>query len=125
MLSLINFLVLFAVTGYAVYLIAHLIYSRIAFIKLGKKSNLKEDTKQRIQELLINVFGQKKLLKDSKSGIMHVIMFYGFIILQFGAIELIIHWEAYINTLVYPRRLSLFSFCWLLYTHFIDVISRN
>jgi Fe-S oxidoreductase len=29
-------------------------------------------------------------LKDKKSGIMHVVMFYGFIILQFGAIELIV-----------------------------------
>lgn len=39
---------------------------------------------------MVNVFGQKKLFKDSKSGGMHLIMFYGFIILQFGAIELII-----------------------------------
>jgi hypothetical protein len=38
----------------------------------------------------VNVFGQKKLLKDKKSGIMHIVMFYGFIILQLGVIDLII-----------------------------------
>lgn len=40
--------------------------------------------------MLIYVFGQKKLLKDKKSGFMHVVMFYGFIIIQFGAIDLFI-----------------------------------
>lgn len=90
MLSFLNFIAFLAVTGCAVYVFAYIVYSRITFIKLGKKSNLKEDMKQRINEVLVNVFGQKKLLKDSKSGVMHVIMFYGFIILQLGAIELII-----------------------------------
>ncbi|WP_027416738.1 (Fe-S)-binding protein [Aneurinibacillus terranovensis] len=90
MLALLNLLAFMVVTGYAVYLFGNLVYSRFMFIKLGKMSNVKEDTKQRIQEVLINVFGQKKLLKDKKSGGMHVIMFYGFLILQLGAIELII-----------------------------------
>ena len=100
MLAFINFLAFLLVTGYAVYLVLHVIYSRITFIKLGKKSNLKEDTKQRIHEVLVNVFGQKKLLKDPKSGLMHVVMFYGFIILQFGAIELII--KGFIKGFEYP-----------------------
>ncbi|MGG1663184.1 (Fe-S)-binding protein [Brevibacillus sp. NRS-1366] len=90
MLDLLNALAFIVVTGLALYMFAHVVYSRIAFIRLGRKSNLKEDTRQRMQEVLVNVFGQKKLLKDKKSGIMHVIMFYGFIILQLGALELII-----------------------------------
>jgi Fe-S oxidoreductase len=89
LLALFNFLAFLFVTAFAVYLVAHIVYSRITFIKLGKKSNLREDTKIRVNEFLINVLGQRKLLKDSKSGPMHVIMFYGFLILQFGAIELI------------------------------------
>src|SRR5699024_4428785 len=36
------------------------------------------------------VFGQSKLLKDKKSGTIHVMMFYGFILVQFGAIDLFI-----------------------------------
>jgi len=100
MLSIIHFLLFLTATGYAVYLFAHLVYSRVMFIKLGKKPNLKEDTQQRIHEFMINVFGQKKLLKDPKSGIMHIIMFYGFIILQFGAIELII--KGFVKGFEYP-----------------------
>jgi Fe-S oxidoreductase len=90
MLGLINFIAFLIVTGYALYLFAHVMYSRIMFIKLGRKSNLRQDAGIRINEVLINVFGQKKLLKDPKSGLMHIVMFYGFIILQFGAVEIII-----------------------------------
>ncbi|NBD27522.1 4Fe-4S dicluster domain-containing protein [Paenibacillus sp. T1] len=35
------------------------------------------------------VFGHRKLLKDIRSGIMHVVLFYGFIVLQFGAADII------------------------------------
>jgi len=90
MLALFNFLAFISLTGYAVYLFANLVYSRVMFIKLGKKAQLATDIETRVRELLVNVFGQKKLLKDPKSGVMHVIMFYGFIILQFGAVELIV-----------------------------------
>ncbi|MEX2460482.1 MAG: (Fe-S)-binding protein [Paenibacillaceae bacterium] len=88
--GLLNFLAFLLVTGYAVYMFVYVIYSRIVFIKLGKKPNLKKDLSIRIDEFMVNVFGQKKLLKDRKSGIMHIVMFYGFIILQLGAVELII-----------------------------------
>ena len=51
---------------------------------------MKKDLQSRLNEVWVNVFGQRKLLKDKKSGIMHVVMFYGFIIIQFGAIDLFI-----------------------------------
>ncbi|SMQ87022.1 Fe-S oxidoreductase [Bacillus sp. OV166] len=89
-LGLINFIAFLSITGYAIYLFANIVYSRVTFIRLGKPSNLRKDTPKRVNEVLVNVFGQRKLFKDPKSGLMHVIMFYGFIILQFGAIELII-----------------------------------
>jgi Fe-S oxidoreductase len=110
-LGLINFIAFLAVTGYAVYLFGHVLYSRITFIKLGKKADLKEDTKQRVHEVLVNVFGQKKLLKDSKSGGMHVIMFYGFIILQFGALELII--KGFAKGFEYPIGSAHHYFSWV------------
>ncbi|MBU8878009.1 (Fe-S)-binding protein [Bacillus sp. FJAT-29790] len=90
MLVFLNFIAFLAVTGYAIYLVANLVYSRVTFIKLGKKSNLGKDTQQRIKEVLINVFGQKKLFKDKKSGYMHLVLFYGFFIIQIGLIEIII-----------------------------------
>lgn len=45
--------------------------------------------KKRLERVWVNVFGQKKLLKDKKSGIIHVLFFYGFILVQFGALDFI------------------------------------
>ncbi|HJV30653.1 MAG TPA: hypothetical protein VJ558_00560, partial [Bacillales bacterium] len=100
MLISINFLAFILVTWFAVYRFVGIVNSRIKFIKLGKPTNLKKDTKQRISEFLRNVFGQKKLLKDVKSGVMHIIMFYGFLILQFGAVELVI--KGFVKGFEYP-----------------------
>ena len=90
MLALVNLIAFFLVLAYGLYLAGHVVYSRYLFIKLGKKPDVKDDFGQRINLMLDNVIFHKKLLKDKKSGIMHVVMFYGFIILQFGAIELIV-----------------------------------
>src|SRR5690606_27902530 len=35
-------------------------------------------------------FGQKKLLKDKKMGAVHFAFFYGFILVQFGAIDFLL-----------------------------------
>ncbi|SDW68118.1 Fe-S oxidoreductase [Paenibacillus sp. CF384] len=40
-------------------------------------------------DFVLQVFGHRKLLKDIRSGLMHVVIFYGFIMLQFGAIDII------------------------------------
>ncbi|MFC8685001.1 heterodisulfide reductase-related iron-sulfur binding cluster [Brevibacillus porteri] len=90
MLALINLIAFFLVLAYGLYLAGHVVYSRYLFIKLGKKSDVKNDFGARINLMLDNVIFHKKLLKDKKSGVMHVVMFYGFITLQFGAIELVI-----------------------------------
>ncbi len=60
------------------------------YIKLGKKVEFEQNAKERLHKIWVNVFGQKKLLKDKKSGIMHVMFFYGFILVQFGAIDFMI-----------------------------------
>lgn len=88
--SLIQFLLFLAVTGFAVYLFVRVVYHRYLYIRLGKSVNLKTEAKARLKEFVIQVFGQTKLLKDKKSGIMHIVIFYGFIILQLGALDLIL-----------------------------------
>ncbi len=85
----INLIAAILVTAYAVYLFAYLVKSRIEFIKLGKKEEFDNDVKKRLEKIWVYVFGQKKLMKDKKSGTMHVLFFYGFILVQFGAIDLI------------------------------------
>ncbi|MBM7571248.1 (Fe-S)-binding protein [Aquibacillus albus] len=88
-LLFLNWLLFFAVTVYGVYLFVRVVKTRIAYIKLGKKSAFDGEIKQSVKNILVHVFGQKKLLKDKKSGMIHVMMFYGFLLVQFGAIDFI------------------------------------
>jgi len=79
-----------AVIVLAIYLFVRVVYSRIAFIQLGQPGTLQVGTAPKWRQFIHNVFGQKKVMKDRKSGIMHMVLFYGFILVQFGAIELIL-----------------------------------
>ncbi len=86
----VNLLAFLLVTAYAVYMFVYLIRTRIEYIKMGKKVEFDNRVKERLELVWVNVFGQKKLLKDKKSGIIHVMFFYGFILVQLGAIDFII-----------------------------------
>src|SRR5690625_628708 len=86
----VNLFAFIAVASYGIYLFIKVIATRIAYIKLGKKSAFDWAIKERLHRVWMIVFGQTKLLKDAKSGIIHVMMFYGFILVQFGAIDVII-----------------------------------
>lgn len=87
--QIVNALLFVGITGWAVYMFASVVYRRYLYIRLGQPANLKKDLKERLNQFFIQVFGQSKLFKDRKSGIMHFIVFYGFIILQFGALDII------------------------------------
>ncbi len=84
-----NWIAFLLVTAYGISLFVYVVRTRIKFIKLGKKAEFDRDVKERLKNIWIFVFGQKKLLKDKKSGIIHVMFFYGFILVQFGAIDFI------------------------------------
>ncbi|MCR2821342.1 4Fe-4S dicluster domain-containing protein [Lederbergia panacisoli] len=85
----INWLAFLLVTAYAISLFVYVVRTRITYIKLGKKAEFDNNVKVRLSNIWTNVFGQKKLLKDKKSGLIHVMFFYGFILVQFGAIDFI------------------------------------
>ncbi|WP_374724188.1 heterodisulfide reductase-related iron-sulfur binding cluster [Calidifontibacillus erzurumensis] len=89
MLLVINWIAFLLVTAYGIYLFAYLLKTRYEYIKLGKKVEFDRKYKERFDKIWVMVFGQKKLLKDKKSGIIHVMMFYGFLLVQFGAIDFI------------------------------------
>ncbi|RYL94466.1 heterodisulfide reductase-related iron-sulfur binding cluster [Sporolactobacillus sp. THM19-2] len=89
MLQLIHFLLFVLVTGCGIYWTVKVICHRYDYIKLGKKTPFRHDFRERFSAFVTQVFGQKKLLKDPKSGIMHIVIFYGFIVLQFGALDII------------------------------------
>ncbi|MCP1359065.1 hypothetical protein NHB30_26665, partial [Aneurinibacillus migulanus] len=69
-LMVINVLIFITLIGYALYLFTYLVYSRVTYIKLGRAADLKEDATRTLNAFWVNVFGQKKLMKDSKSGVM-------------------------------------------------------
>jgi Fe-S oxidoreductase len=89
MLGWLNLIAFLIVTAYAISLFIYVVKTRLEFIKLGKKVEFDNRTKERLDKIWVNVFGQKKLMKDKKSGIIHVMFFYGFILVQFGAIDFI------------------------------------
>ncbi|WP_174734750.1 (Fe-S)-binding protein [Mesobacillus harenae] len=85
----VNLIAFLLVTAYALSLFVYVVKTRIEFIKLGRKVEFEKKLKERLERVWVNVFGQKKLLKDKKSGLIHVMFFYGFILVQFGAIDFI------------------------------------
>jgi Fe-S oxidoreductase len=87
---LINAIAFTAIVLYGLYLFARVIATRVAYIKLGKKSEFDGEIKLRLKRIGKIVFGQSKLLKDKKSGAIHVMMFYGFLLVQFGAIDMFV-----------------------------------
>ncbi|GIP26087.1 hypothetical protein J23TS9_12170 [Paenibacillus sp. J23TS9] len=88
--QIVNLVLFLAVAGYGFYLFYKAVYHRFLYVKLGKPADFRKQREGKWGEFLSQVFGQKKLFKDWKSGIMHFVIFYGFIILQFGALDLII-----------------------------------
>lgn len=93
MWQIVNLVCVIAAVGYGFYLFYKAVYHRYLYVSLGAPSDFKALTKGRWQEFVSEVFGQTKLLKDRKSGVMHIVIFYGFIILQFGAVDLI--WKGF------------------------------
>ncbi|WP_077215098.1 heterodisulfide reductase-related iron-sulfur binding cluster [Bacillus dakarensis] len=86
----INLIALLLVIAYALSLFVYVVTTRIQYIRLGKKTEFDLNMKERLDSILVNVLGQKKLFKDKKSGVFHTILFYGFFIVQLGLIELIL-----------------------------------
>ncbi|MFD1852210.1 (Fe-S)-binding protein [Oceanobacillus bengalensis] len=87
---IINWVAFLAVAIYAFYLFGRVIATRVSYIRLGKQSEFDGEIKLRLKRIGKIVFGQSKLLKDKKSGTIHVMMFYGFILVQFGAIDMFV-----------------------------------
>lgn len=85
-----NLIAAIFVIAYAIYLFVYLLKTRYEFIKLGKKEEFEQKRGERLRAIMVNVFGQKKLLKDPKSGAIHVMFFYGFLLVQLGALDFII-----------------------------------
>jgi Fe-S oxidoreductase len=65
------------------------IYRLITYLKTGKPLNRFGDVGKRLQQVLVIAFGQSKLLREPVAGIMHFLIFWGFVILISAVIEAI------------------------------------
>ncbi|EGL18690.1 MULTISPECIES: (Fe-S)-binding protein [unclassified Paenibacillus] len=88
--AIVQLILFLGVTGFGIYLFAKAVYHRYLYVKLGQPVDWGGQIGERLKDFAVEVFGQTKLLKDKKSGIMHIVIFYGFIILQFGALDIIV-----------------------------------
>ncbi len=62
----------------------------ISYLKLGHKENRFNDIPTRVKNVLKIAFAQSKLLRDPIAGIIHFLIFWGFILFLFAVIESII-----------------------------------
>ncbi|RNB81195.1 hypothetical protein EDM56_26085 [Brevibacillus fluminis] len=86
-LLIVHWIAFLLVSAYGLYRFAVLVMARLTYVRIGKKVTFDPKLKLRFQKVWVNVFGQKKLLKDKKSGIIHIMMFYGFILVQAGTLD--------------------------------------
>jgi len=93
----INGLAFLLVTGLGVHWFVRAVANRYAYVKLGRRlvdgrelgGAALAALRGTLGRFAAETFGQTKLLKDRKSGIMHIVIFYGFLVLQVGAVDLI------------------------------------
>lgn len=67
------------------------IYSLIRLLRLGKMEKRWDRIPERIKALIVYVFGQKRLIRNyTFAGVEHFVIFWGFLIITIGTIELLI-----------------------------------
>ncbi len=62
----------------------------ISYLLIGQKENRFDNIGQRIKNVLVIAFGQTKLLRDPFAGILHFLIFWGFVLFLFAVLESII-----------------------------------
>ncbi|WP_410795755.1 (Fe-S)-binding protein [Paenibacillus sp. J5C2022] len=73
-----------------VWMFAAVVWRRVGHIRLGVPVTFKRYKSQgKGNGTAGEVLGHRRLLKDARSGAMHLVYFYGFIVLQFGALDLL------------------------------------
>ncbi|WP_307474405.1 (Fe-S)-binding protein [Paenibacillus harenae] len=75
----------------AALLFAAVVLRRVGYMRLGVPYRFirYRPRRERGEGFSAHVFGHRRLLGDLRSGLMHLVYFYGFIMLQFGAVDLI------------------------------------
>ncbi|MCI0181987.1 (Fe-S)-binding protein [Sulfoacidibacillus ferrooxidans] len=78
------------VLGYTLWAFWKVMYHRQLFMRLGQEREAHGESQERLRIAMRQVFLHTKLFNDRSSGWMHLFIFYGFLIVQFGALQIII-----------------------------------
>jgi len=62
----------------------------ISYLLVGKEDDRFDNSNERLLNVIKIAFGQSKLLRDPKAGILHFLIFWGFILFLFAVLEAII-----------------------------------
>ncbi|MGA7578130.1 MAG: heterodisulfide reductase-related iron-sulfur binding cluster [Desulfobaccales bacterium] len=70
-------------------LFARAVYQRYRILRIGKPEQRFARPLERVKSLLVYVLGQKKVLAEPYPGVMHLFIFWGFLVLGLGEVQLL------------------------------------
>ncbi|TNJ68278.1 (Fe-S)-binding protein [Paenibacillus hemerocallicola] len=112
--KIVNLVLFLCAAGCCVFWFWKAVSHRAAYVMLGRTEQPARLDRMRLREWAAQLFGHKKLLKDRRSGLMHLVIFYGFIVLQIGAIDIV--WNG-----LFGVRLPLPAYEWFVLSQEIAV----
>lgn len=120
--AIIKLLLTVVIAGGSVWLFIEVIRRRVKYIRLGAAAEWKRRTATAsltAKEVLLH----QRLLKDVRSGILHLIYFYGFISLQLGAMDLMLKGLFHVRIMPWEGLYALFSMIqeWIVLAVFLAV----
>lgn len=78
------------IAGFFGFLIAKRIGKIAGNIKLGKEARLARDSGQRLRNMLLIAFGQKKMFKRIVPALLHLLIYVGFVLINIEVLEIVI-----------------------------------
>ena len=61
----------------------------VRYLRIGRAVDRSDHAARRLANVLVVALGQSKLMREPAAGVMHALIFWGFIVLTAGTIELI------------------------------------
>ncbi|GAC1510164.1 MAG: heterodisulfide reductase-related iron-sulfur binding cluster [Chloroflexota bacterium] len=84
-----GWILLVAIAGTSVGLFAARVYTLYAYMRLGPPEDRFGEAPERTRRFLANVLGQGRLFRDPRAGLMHAAIFWGFIVITVGTVEML------------------------------------
>lgn len=135
MLLLVKWMLGLLLMSVGIAMFVHVIRLRWQYVRLGMPSAVKGNVSGRVWQALIKTLSQGKLWKDWRSGLMHLFLFYGFLHLQIGAVDIIWkgltghhlplpQYEAFVVAQEYTVLLVLAAILYAGYRRYVERLAR-